>query len=267
MRRRHAAFEHRLGAGAVLLLGQQQRDQGAFGVPGPEKRQPVHMVPVQVREQDRAGERPAAQQRGDLPQAGPGVEDERRLRVVVVGDGHAGGVTAVAEELGSWRRGRSAGCRIHAPEVRPARQDRSASSRRWPPDSSSSEERSNWPASTAATRQAVTAISEAVRTPPSRWARSPQDRARPVLRQLLAVSLDPDHAVQDQEDIGARLALFGERGAGLELVDPGLGAPCISCTDSERSSAVSTAVTSAGESSSPRGCACRRTWCTSRGSR
>ena len=33
----------------------------------------------------------------------------------------------------------------------------------------------------------------------------------------------------------------------------GLAAPCMSCTDSVRSRAVSTAVTSAGESSSPHG--------------
>ena len=61
-----------------LLLGQQQGDPGVLAVAGREERQPVHVIPVQVREQDRAGERLAAQQPGDPAQAGAGVEDEPR---------------------------------------------------------------------------------------------------------------------------------------------------------------------------------------------
>jgi hypothetical protein len=44
---------------------------------------------VQVREDDRAGEWLAAQQPGDLAQAGAGVQDEPGRGGVVRGDGHA----------------------------------------------------------------------------------------------------------------------------------------------------------------------------------
>src|SRR5580692_10717025 len=108
VRRRHALGQRLLRAGAVVLLGQQQADPRSLAVAAGEERQPVHVIPVQVSEQDRAIERLAAEQRRDLPQAGAGVEDQRRPGRAVVRDRHARGVPAVTEEVGAGRRGRTA---------------------------------------------------------------------------------------------------------------------------------------------------------------
>ena len=105
VRRRHALGQRLLRGGAVFLLGQQQADPRSLPVPAGEERQPVHMIPVQVGEQDRAVERLAAEQRRDLTQAGARVQDQRRPGIVVVRDGHAGSVPAVAKEVGTGRRG------------------------------------------------------------------------------------------------------------------------------------------------------------------
>ncbi len=108
MRRRHSAGKHRLGARAIPLLGQQQGHPGAFGVAGPEEGQPVDMVPVQVRQQDDTRVRLAFHQQGDLAQAGPGVENERRHHIAVMDEGHTGCVAPVTDELRSRCRRRTA---------------------------------------------------------------------------------------------------------------------------------------------------------------
>ena len=80
-----------------------------------------------------------------------------------------------------------------------------------------------------------------------------EEGARPVLGQALAVVLDPDDPVEDEEDLRARLSLLGQDGAGGEPFDL---PPCFSPmtrAERERSSAVSTAVTKASESWSPQG--------------
>ena len=85
-------------------------------------------------------------------------------------------------------------------------------------DSFFKSERSSSPASTAATRQGVTATSVEVRMPPSREARSPEQRARAVLKPF-PVSFDPGDTVQDQIDVGPRLTLLDEGGARWDLLD------------------------------------------------
>ena len=80
-----------------------------------------------------------------------------------------------------------------------------------------------------------------------------EDRAGSDLGDGLAVDLDRQHAVEQEEQLVARLALLDEALALLELADLGLSPPRMIVADSWRSSAVSTAVTSACESSSPHG--------------
>jgi hypothetical protein len=98
VRRRHHPAEHLLGAGAVLLVRHQQGDPSVVMVSAAEERQTLDVVPVHVGEEDGPGKRVAVQQSGDSANARPGVEDERRRRIVI-GDGQAGGVPAVADEV------------------------------------------------------------------------------------------------------------------------------------------------------------------------
>ncbi len=51
---RASTSSRRAVPGVRLLVGEQQGDPGVVPVPAPEERQPVHMVPVQVGEQDGA---------------------------------------------------------------------------------------------------------------------------------------------------------------------------------------------------------------------
>jgi hypothetical protein len=84
------------------------------------ERQPLDVVPVQVREQDRPGKRLARQQRGDPPHAGTRIEEEGGRRCSVVGHGHAGGVAAVPDELRARCRCRpadTAECQPHRPSL------------------------------------------------------------------------------------------------------------------------------------------------------
>ena len=69
--------------------GSSSVTRASVAVAAPEEREPVNMVPVQVGEEDGAGERLAAEQRGDLAEAGARVEHERRPGRVVVADRHA----------------------------------------------------------------------------------------------------------------------------------------------------------------------------------
>ncbi len=104
-----------------------------------------------------------------------------------------------------------------------ARQPRPASSRRCPPDSSTSASWSNWLASTDATRQSVTAVSVDVRTPAFQVGPLAEHRPGTVLGQLLAVPLHPDDPVQHQVDRGSRLALADQRVARPGPADHRLG--------------------------------------------
>src|SRR5207249_8514354 len=124
-------------------------------------RQPVNVIPVQVREDDGAGEGRAAEQPGDPAQAGARVQDEP-WPAAVRGYGHARGVAAVADELRAWRGGRAA----DAAQVDAHAQPRTPSSRRCPVASSARSDRSSCTAGTEATRHRVTATSVDVLVPP-----------------------------------------------------------------------------------------------------
>ena len=183
--------------------------------------QPLHVVPVQMGQQDGAGEGPSLQEGGDPTEAGSRIEQQGGRRragrghVDVGRERHAGRVAAVANEFGSGGRCRSAstaemdphpisiapGLRGGAPRTAPrdpiARVDRP---RPRPPGT------------------AVTASSVEVRAPSFEVGPLPEEGARPVLGQALTVVLDPDHPVEDEEDLGARFSLLGEDAAGRELV-------------------------------------------------
>ena len=75
-RRRHHPGQHALGIGAVLLRREPQRDLGVGVVPALEERQPLNVVPVQMRQEDGAGERPPFQQSRNPADAGSGIEQE-----------------------------------------------------------------------------------------------------------------------------------------------------------------------------------------------
>ncbi len=104
VRRREAALQHRLGG--VPLLRQVELDPGGVA-PAEEERDAVRVVPVEVSEQDRAGERLATQQRGHRRDAGAGVEEELR-GAVTAGERDARRVAAVPHEVGARRRGGAA---------------------------------------------------------------------------------------------------------------------------------------------------------------
>ena len=65
--------------------------------------------------------------------------------------------------------------------------------------------------SAIATRHLVTARSVDVRLPPSRSARSPTTAPGPELRDHLAVDLDREHAVEQEEELAPFVALLDER--------------------------------------------------------
>ena len=228
----------------------QQRGPGVVGVAPVEERQPLDVVPVQVREQDRAAKaRPFSSgvtAAGRCPRPGASVG-----AVVVVGrERDARGVAAVPDELRSRRRGRAA----DAAQLYPHRSSlpdrlRGGAPRPAPPERTAS----NCAADTDATRHAVTAISVDVRTPPSRCARSPSSAPGPY-----SASHSPSRSTRITPSRPGRCRCPARPGGPARapagsFVMTGLAAPCISCTDSECSSAVSTAVTSASESSSPHG--------------
>ena len=56
VRRLHDAGEHADGVGAAVLLGQHHGGLRVGAVGGGEERQPERVIPVQMAEQDRAGE-------------------------------------------------------------------------------------------------------------------------------------------------------------------------------------------------------------------
>jgi hypothetical protein len=107
VRRRHRPAQHPFGVSAALLVRQQQGDLSVVTVRAAEERQALDVVPVQVSEEDGPGKRLAVQQRDDPADARSGVENDCRRRIVM-GDGYAGGVPAVAEEVRARRGSRPA---------------------------------------------------------------------------------------------------------------------------------------------------------------
>jgi hypothetical protein len=102
-RRRHGAAQQG-PCGAPALRRQPQVHGGVGTVDARAERQPVHMVPVQVSEQDGAPEGSGAEHAVEVAQACAGVQHERGRIVAVGGDGYAGGVPAVADKRGAGRR-------------------------------------------------------------------------------------------------------------------------------------------------------------------
>ena len=58
--------------------GNNRQTSRVLAITGAEERQPLHVVPVQVAQQDGAAERRVAEQPGETPEAGAGVEEQRR---------------------------------------------------------------------------------------------------------------------------------------------------------------------------------------------
>ena len=58
--------------------GSNRSTSRVVAIAGPEEGQALHMVPVQVAQQDGAAERRVAEQSGEASQAGAGIEQERR---------------------------------------------------------------------------------------------------------------------------------------------------------------------------------------------
>ena len=85
MRWRHRACHHR---DRVTLRRLRTHDTRVVAIGRWEERDALHMVPMQVGEQDRSVERRAVEFLCEVLQAGAPVEDERR-QLVIDGDGEA----------------------------------------------------------------------------------------------------------------------------------------------------------------------------------
>ena len=119
-RRRRERAGQQVPGGHAVLDRHVQIDPGVVAVDGPAERQPLHMVPVQVAEEDRAAEGRRAEQCAERTDAGPGVHEQR-------GRGRAGGhhcdargVAAVPDEVRSRGRRRASNAqqhKIHVPKV------------------------------------------------------------------------------------------------------------------------------------------------------
>ena len=94
--------DEQVEAGPTRLLGDVHVDPGVVTVAGGEERDPLHVVPVQVAEHDRAVEGRTLEQRGQRPDPGAGVQGEDRRGRGVRGDHDARGVPAVADEVRAW---------------------------------------------------------------------------------------------------------------------------------------------------------------------
>ena len=216
---------------AAVLLGQEQRDPGVVAVARREEGQTLDVVPVQVGEQDRSRRRARRRERGDAPDA--------RCRRRAAARGPAG------RRRARWPRtrcGRRSGrirrpARASSPGRRrdePAPSARAASSRRCPSASSSRCAVSSCAAGTTATRHG--GDGDQRRGPGAALEVRPlaEQRPRPVLGQPLPVVLHPEHAVEDQEDVVARVALAHQRRARRGTVrSAAWRPPCMSCADSD----------------------------------
>ena len=104
VRRAHREREHvgrfarpSVGPGLVRHVDDDVR---IVAISGREEREALHVVPMQVREQQRSLERPAVEQVGDSPDSRARVEHQRE-RLTVVGQRDARRVPAGANELGT----------------------------------------------------------------------------------------------------------------------------------------------------------------------
>ena len=218
-------------------------------IAGTEERQPLDVIPVQVRQQDRAVEKPRAKQCVTERIPGAGVEDQSGRGRVVVGYRHAGGMPAVAQKVGAGR----------GVEPRPRRDD----------SHGSSPARASWEASPPdddpRTARAVPHVRAALgldggnpassdRRPASRSSTTFQMRpltkhgTRPVLGKSLPVVLDAQHPVEQQEHLGPGLALPDNVVPAFTLVIVWLRPTTHDLLGEPALSAVSTAVTRAFDS-------------------
>ncbi len=109
--RRHHAGQESLGVVGALVAREQERDVGVGPVAGGEERKPLHVVPVQVRQEHRAPERCIPEEVRQSAETRTGIEDEcgSRRRVVMVCERDARGVSAEADVLGTRGRRRPPG--------------------------------------------------------------------------------------------------------------------------------------------------------------
>ena len=108
VRRGHDAAQDLLG---VTLRRHVEVGAGVGTIGAGEEGQALGVVPVEVPEEDRAREGPAAEERGDPADARARVEHQAG-RIAVVGQGHARGVAPVAHVLGPRR-----GVEPRAPQI------------------------------------------------------------------------------------------------------------------------------------------------------
>ena len=212
-----------LRVGVVALVRQQQAHPCVLTIAAREEGQALHVVPVQVRQQDGAPEREVGEQIGQTAQARPGVEEQcgrGRGASVVVRQCDARRVPAKADVVGAGRGGRAPGPaesdahRISLAAVLAAMsrgellQMRALDEIRV--EQGDPARRHGDVARRADAAFEVRALAE--------------QRPRPVLGQPFPAPLDADDAVEDQEDLASRLSLGEEDGAGGKALNAALGA-------------------------------------------
>ena len=101
-RRRHHAGQHGLGVGVVVLDRHQERHPCAVAVASGEERQSLHVIPVQVREQQGALERMVTEDLGQPAQARAAVEQEAAARSPSCDNATHEVLPAEADEVGPW---------------------------------------------------------------------------------------------------------------------------------------------------------------------
>lgn len=100
---------HHLGKNSfrVALRREIEVDAGVGSVTGSEERQPVDVIPMEMRKQDGAVERQAVEHLGEASEAAARIEDERGSGIATC-DGHARCVPAVAHLIGPGHDARAA---------------------------------------------------------------------------------------------------------------------------------------------------------------
>ncbi len=96
VRRRHRSGQHARRLGTVLLSRDPERDPRIRMIGSAAERQALDVIPMQVREHDRARERSAAEQRRQLCYPGASVEHQRRRRGPGLGERDTRRVATVA---------------------------------------------------------------------------------------------------------------------------------------------------------------------------
>ena len=96
----HSAGKDVDGALVTVLLGKQQSHPRILPLRGAAEGKALEVVPVEVAEEDGATECRATEQGAEPSDPGPRIQHQPGT-TLVVGDSNAGGVSAVAEELGT----------------------------------------------------------------------------------------------------------------------------------------------------------------------